>query len=60
MWIWLLCAVAVIASATVFGVVAWRSWRQVQGLRVMLIGVRDELQAYADRIQVAVPGEHHN
>jgi len=60
MWVWVLCAIAVIASSITFIVVALRSWRQIIGLRTMIVGVRHELESYAARLQVTVPADRHN
>ncbi len=60
MWVWISIAVGVVVALIIFCVAALRAWRQVKDLRTSLTNVQEELQSYADRIQVAAPGDRKN
>ncbi|MDX6255271.1 MAG: hypothetical protein QOJ11_1605 [Frankiales bacterium] len=60
MWVWISIAAGLVVALIIFGVAALRSWRQVKALRTSLKDVQADVQSYADRMQVAGPGEHKN
>ena len=57
MWVWISIGVGLVVALIIFGVAALRAWRQVKALKASVTAVQAELQAYAERLQVGVPGE---
>ncbi|BEP15855.1 hypothetical protein acdb102_41660 [Acidothermaceae bacterium B102] len=60
MWVWISIGVGLLVALIIFGVAALRAWRQIKGLKASVAAVTTELQSYAERLQVASPGDHRD
>jgi uncharacterized membrane-anchored protein YhcB (DUF1043 family) len=60
MWVWIAIGAGLVVALIIFGVAALRAWRQVKALRASVKAVQTQLEAYAERLQVAGPGERRS